>query len=568
MTLLLPLFFAFTGLRTNIGLLDRPVLWLITLALIAVAIIGKLFGAMIAARITGFAWRPAALIGTLMNTRGLTELIVLNLALEKGVISEALFAMLVIMALVTTFMAGPALKLLDPNNEFGAPVEEELEEARKESVSEFPELAVPDRSILLAPQADGALAQLSRLAEPLARSEPPRELILAKLVRPPRGAAVRGGLQTENKILAEAAEDVTEKRNELIDNGIAARSVAFISAEPGADLSRLAESEEVDLLFIDGRRPLLGEGVPRGEVGAVLESAPCDVAVLVARENARVSAGPDAPIVVPFGGAEHDWAALELGAWMSSAVGAPLKMLGAAGETDEGLRITRLLGDAGLLVQQYAGITAEPLVAEPGREGIVQAAAGAGLLVVGLSERWREEGLGETRSEIAKALPAPVLFVRRGVRPGALAPTRGRHALHLVLTRCRARRARPGELARHFPFFGGDTMLPTVRISGSGVSSAMRSSAMPACERRLLPRPKLCAGRRGRRAGGGAAGPRAPPRRACGRSPAAGSRSCPRRSCRAWRRGTTSPPAGRARSPSRRRPGPPARWRAPRPRRP
>jgi hypothetical protein len=61
-------------------------------------------------------------------------------------------------------------------------------------------------------------------------------------------------------------------------------------------------------------------------------------------------------------------------------------------------------------------------VAEPGREGIVEAAAGAGLLVVGLSERWRDEGLGPTRSEIAKAAPAPVLFVRRGVRPGALAP--------------------------------------------------------------------------------------------------------------------------------------------------
>ena len=73
-----------------------------------------------------------------MNTRGLTELIVLNLALELGVISEALFAMLVLMAIITTYMAGPALNLLDPNNELGAPVEEELEEARKESVERVP----------------------------------------------------------------------------------------------------------------------------------------------------------------------------------------------------------------------------------------------------------------------------------------------------------------------------------------------------------------------------------------------------------------------------------------------
>jgi len=125
---------------------------------------------------------------------------------------------------------------------------------------------------------------------------------------------------------------------------------------------------------------------------------------------------------VPFGGAEHDWAALELGAWIASANGAPLKLMGAAGESEERAKVTRLLGDAGLLVQQYAGISAKPMVAELGRAGIVEAAAGAGLLVIGLSERWRDEGLGPTRSEIAKAAPAPVLFVRRGVRAGALAP--------------------------------------------------------------------------------------------------------------------------------------------------
>ena len=90
--LLLPMFFAYTGLRTNVGLLDRPVLWWITGVLIVAAIVGKFFGAAIAARLTGFDWRASAVIGTLMNTRGLTELIVLNLALENGVISDALFA--------------------------------------------------------------------------------------------------------------------------------------------------------------------------------------------------------------------------------------------------------------------------------------------------------------------------------------------------------------------------------------------------------------------------------------------------------------------------------------------
>ena len=131
---------------------------------------------------------------------------------------------------------------------------------------------------------------------------------------------------------------------------------------------------------------------------------------------------PEAGIVVPFGGVEHDWAALELGAWIAAATGAPLNLLGAAGQTEDRARVSRLLGDASLLVQQYGGISARPVVAEGGREGVIEAATGAGLLVVGLSDRWREEGLGPTRSEIARAAPAPVLFVRRGTRPGALAP--------------------------------------------------------------------------------------------------------------------------------------------------
>jgi len=421
-TLLLPLFFAYTGLRTNVGLLDRPELWLLTGLLILVAVVGKLLGAMLAARFTGFNWRSSAVIGTLMNTRGLTELIVLNLALEKGVISEALFAMLVIMALVTTFMAGPALKLLDPRNELGAPVEEELAEARESSRADFPAIAVPEQAILVAPQGERAIAQLRSLSEPLARSEPPRELILARLVPPPGGAAVRGGLQTQNKLLEEASEEVGVVRGELMDQGVAARAVAFVSTDIGSDLSRLAKTDEVALLLIDGRRPLLGEGVPRGAVGEVLAKAPCDVGVLVAKEDEDVVPDAGSAVVVPFGGAEHDWAALELGAWIASANGAPLKLLGAAGETDERTKVTRLLGDAGLLVQQYAGISATPMVAESGGDGIVEAAAGAGLLVIGLSERWRSEGLGPTRSEIAKAAPAPVLFVRRGERPGALAP--------------------------------------------------------------------------------------------------------------------------------------------------
>jgi Kef-type K+ transport system membrane component KefB len=110
---LLPLFFAFTGLRTEIGLLDSPDLWLKTVLIIAVAVVGKLGGSALAARASGMNWHEAGALGALMNTRGLMELVVLNIGLDLGVIPPTLFAMMVLMALVTTFMTTPLLNMFD-----------------------------------------------------------------------------------------------------------------------------------------------------------------------------------------------------------------------------------------------------------------------------------------------------------------------------------------------------------------------------------------------------------------------------------------------------------------------
>lgn len=111
--LLLPLFFVFTGLRTQIGLLNDPGLWKITGIIIVVAVVGKFFGSALAARFVGQNWRDSLAIGALMNTRGLMELIVLNIGLDLKVLSPEVFTMMVIMALVTTFMTGPALDLIN-----------------------------------------------------------------------------------------------------------------------------------------------------------------------------------------------------------------------------------------------------------------------------------------------------------------------------------------------------------------------------------------------------------------------------------------------------------------------
>jgi Kef-type K+ transport system membrane component KefB len=109
LVILLPLFFAFTGLKTQIGLLNDGTTWLVCGLIILVAIAGKFGGSSLAARFTGQSWADSFAIGALMNTRGLVELIVLNLGYDLGVLSPTVFTMLVLMALVTTFMTSPAL---------------------------------------------------------------------------------------------------------------------------------------------------------------------------------------------------------------------------------------------------------------------------------------------------------------------------------------------------------------------------------------------------------------------------------------------------------------------------
>ena len=113
LVLLLPLFFVFTGLRTQIGLLNTPWLWEICVAIIGVAVAGKFLGSALAAKFVGQSWKDSLSIGALMNTRGLMELIVLNIGYDLGVLAPQMFTMLVLMALATTFMTGPALDLVE-----------------------------------------------------------------------------------------------------------------------------------------------------------------------------------------------------------------------------------------------------------------------------------------------------------------------------------------------------------------------------------------------------------------------------------------------------------------------
>jgi class 3 adenylate cyclase/DNA-binding SARP family transcriptional activator len=264
----------------------------------------------------------------------------------------------------------------------------------------------PERSILVAPGELERLRSLVAVAEPLTR-RPRRELILFALV-------------AEGDELATATSELESVRAALGERGVAARVAAFTSGDRGRDLVRLASEQDVDLLVVDAPDELLAAGAPPDDLAHAWREAPCDVAVVVARGDPLLAR--NGPVVVPFGGGEHDWAAVEIGAWLAAANGLPLRLLGSSAEPERGKRdASRSLAVVSLVVQRAAGISAKPVLVAPGGE-LLKAASDGGLLVVGLSERWSEEGLGSARLELARDAGIPTLLVRKGLRPGGLTP--------------------------------------------------------------------------------------------------------------------------------------------------
>ena len=255
----------------------------------------------------------------------------------------------------------------------------------------------PVRSIVVAELSAGSLEPLARLGASLAE-RPPRELVLVRTVP---DAGELAGVSTSLRAL----------RDELLAAGVDSRGAAFTSLMPGADLARVATEQDADLVLVDASDQLLEDG----RLLALLGHAPCDVGVVVGSV-----AGPG-DVLVPFVGGEHDWAAVELGAWLARAYDAQLFLAGAT--VGEGGRdASRLLANASLAVQRALGVTAEPVLVAPEPAALVDAAAETAVVCLGLPDRWQREGLGPTRTAIATRGDGPTILVRRGVRPGGLAP--------------------------------------------------------------------------------------------------------------------------------------------------
>jgi DNA-binding SARP family transcriptional activator len=260
------------------------------------------------------------------------------------------------------------------------------------------------RAVLIVASDENRLDDLLAIAEPLAR-QPARELILARLLK-------------DGSDLAAANTVLAERRRSLAERGVSSRVAAYTTPSPGSEAALLATEHDVDLMLVDARLEVLEVGRLDEELAVILARAPCDVGVLVGSGNAGRG-----PIVTPFGGIEHDWSAIEVAAWLAVTLGTTLRLLGTEADPGLGRRdASRLLARASLLVQQVVGIATEPILVRPGEGGILDAARDAWLLVIGLSDRWRTEGIGPVRLALASSAGVPTLFVRRGLRPSGLAP--------------------------------------------------------------------------------------------------------------------------------------------------
>jgi DNA-binding SARP family transcriptional activator len=256
------------------------------------------------------------------------------------------------------------------------------------------------RAILLLATRNAAFDELLAVAHPLAGS---RELILARLV-------------ADEDELAAAAEAADAHRRRLSSD---VRTAVFTSTDPVDDAVRLADSYAVELVLVNSAEEIDGEHVP-DELAGLFDRSPADVGVVSG--TPRISEG----IFVPFGGGEHDWAALELAAWLAASAGAELVLVGTGSDRQSGRRdASRLLAHAGVAAQRLAGVSTRPLLASPSPEGLREAVGPAGVVIIGIREGWRTAGIGEARRALV-AEGLPLVLVHRGPRPGGLAPAESR----------------------------------------------------------------------------------------------------------------------------------------------
>ncbi|WP_341730720.1 cation:proton antiporter [Microcoleus sp. EPA2] len=425
---LLPVFFAYSGLRTEIGLLNSPELWLLCGAVLGVAIIGKYVGTYVAARVCGINNREASALGWMMNTRGLTELIVLNIGLSLGVISPILFTMLVIMALVTTFMTSPLLEWTYPKRLIRLDISEfssddsELEPSANTGNSEETDKKLLPTYRILVPVANPSTQKgLLQLAVALAQSAGRGGSDLQSAAVHPLSLIELSEDYAFESTPAEADRIIQErhlKLGELIESlqppeaRQLVHPIVRVTKDVARETAQIAEIDRADLILVGWHRPTFSSNRLGGRVGQILSTAKVDVAIFVDRGRERLN-----NLLVPYAANIHDDLGLELALRLlvnSEQRRLTVLRVGDDGESENELsyEFRRVIEQLPLEVQSRIET---PIVeaAEP-IQAVIAASARADLTIAGTSREWgiERQTLGQYTDELAVQCHSSLLIAR------------------------------------------------------------------------------------------------------------------------------------------------------------
>ena len=402
---LLPFFFTFSGIRTDIfSIGGSPQKWLMTLVILAVAVLGKWGGSKLAARFAGLEWREAGALGVLVNCRGLTELIILNIGLQLGVLSPSIFAMLVIMAVVTTLMTEPALTIYYPR------------EVQRRMVKEETEGGEPDaedpRKILVAVGDSELNRALTHVATVMAGNGPDdeeagAEVTLLRVVKL-SGTEVSHAPRVQDSMLENALDRVRPLQEVVEGAGLSANPVVIAGGHVGETISRVANELDVDLVLMGYHEALFGHQLLGGVVGGVLRDVRADVGVLVSPRGPRqLDLRQGARILVPYGGTFHEQVGLDLALRLARSTQAHLTLL-----TSEEAQVE----ERGTQAEEGTDVEMERVrVRGSVTEALFERAPEHDLLILGLGDRWttQQKVLASVREEVMEKAGTPYLLVRR-----------------------------------------------------------------------------------------------------------------------------------------------------------
>ncbi|HNO67548.1 MAG TPA: cation:proton antiporter [Pseudomonadota bacterium] len=396
---LLPLFFAFSGLRTQVNLLSQAHLWVMFALFLSLAVVGKFGACTLAARVSGLSWRESAAVGVMMNTQGLMELVVLNIGLDLGVISPTMFTIMVLVALVSTVSTTPLLKLIYPQSLISA----ELAEPR----------AVDAFCLLLCVSYPATVPGMIKLSSALTLRSRERSRIYALKLqrvpeRPSHYVADRQDPQAASQVLSPVLALAEEAQLKV-------RPIAFVSSHLARDIANVSEVKGANLVLLGWHRPLFNRAALSGTVGEVLEDARADVGVLVDRGLQTITR-----VLVPFHRTAQDRAALQLARRLLDQVGASITLLHVVDDD----QTAPSQPDVDQLLREVFGTDAanvtvkRVLAAEPAEAALAEirseTASPYDLVLVGVGRDWGLEArqFGIQQEFLIRQCPTSLLIVR------------------------------------------------------------------------------------------------------------------------------------------------------------